>query len=41
MIKDELEQQGVKCFVDSPEGTISRIRIILHYEKYCGDVVMQ
>ena len=41
MIKDELEQQGVKCFEDSPEWTISRIRSILQNEKYCGDVLMQ
>lgn len=41
MIKDELEQQGVKCFKDSPEWTISRIRSILQNEKYCGDVLMQ
>ena len=33
MIKDELEQQGVKCFEDSPEWTISRIRSILQNEK--------
>lgn len=32
MIKDELEQQGVKCFEDSPEWTISRIRSILQNE---------
>ena len=36
-----LEQQGVKCFEDSPEWTISRIRSILQNEKYCGDVLMQ
>ena len=41
MIKEELEQQGVKCFEDSPEWTISRIRSILQNEKYCGDVLMQ
>ena len=41
MIKDELEQQGVKCFEDSPEWTIYRIRSILQNEKYCGDVLMQ
>ena len=41
MIKDELEQQVVKCFEDSPEWTISRIRSILQNEKYCGDVLMQ
>ena len=41
MIKDELEPQGVKCFEDSPEWTISRIRSILQNEKYCGDVLMQ
>ena len=41
MIKDELEQQGVKCFEDSPEWTISRIRSILQNEKYCGDVLLQ
>ena len=41
MIKDELEQQGVKCFDDSSEWTISRIRSILQNEKYCGDVLMQ
>lgn len=41
MIKDELEQQGVKCFEDSPEWIISRIRSILQNEKYCGDVLMQ
>ena len=40
-IKEELEQQGVKCFEDSPEWTISRIRSILQNEKYCGDVLMQ
>ena len=41
MIKDELEQQGVRCFEDSPEWTIPRIRSILQNEKYCGDVLMQ
>ena len=41
MIKDELEQQGVRCSEDSPEWTISRIRSILQNEKYCGDVLMQ
>ena len=41
MIKEELEQQGVKCSEDSPEWTISRIRSILQNEKYCGDVLMQ
>ena len=41
MIKDELEQQGIKCFEDSPEWSISRIRSILQNEKYCGDVLMQ
>lgn len=41
MIKDELEQQGIKCSEDSPEWTISRIRSILQNEKYCGDVLMQ
>ena len=41
MIKEELEQQGVKSFEDSPEWTISRIRSILQNEKYCGDVLMQ
>ena len=40
-IKEELEQQGVKCSEDSPEWTISRIRSILQNEKYCGDVLMQ
>lgn len=40
MIKEELEQQGVKCFEDSPEWTISRIRSILQNEKYCGDVLI-
>ena len=41
MIKEELEQQGVRCSEDSPEWTISRIRSILQNEKYCGDVLMQ
>ena len=41
MIKDELEQQDVKCFEDSPKWSISRIRSILQNEKYCGDVLMQ
>ena len=41
MIKEELEQQGIKCSEDSPEWTISRIRSILQNEKYCGDVLMQ
>ena len=40
-IKEELEQQGVKCSEDSPEWTISRILSILQNEKYCGDVLMQ
>ena len=41
MIKEELEQQGVKCSEASLEWTISRIRSILQNEKYCGDVLMQ
>ena len=41
MIKDELEQQGVKCFEDSPEWNISRIRSILQNEKYCGDLIQK
>ena len=41
VLKEELEQQGIKCYADTPGWSISHIRGILQNEKYCGDVLMQ